>query len=261
MTSLTIVVSILAAWMVPSTVAFHTIQPLSKLTTLSRRRSNIPTTTQSSAYAPGFDLFNGEEDEMIPIAENFVHAKYRQYAQAHGKDVCSKWDIASLLKSLLPPVTPTELDEEVNKTLQLIMENPKNTEDNINEDSFVKAIVQNTYWRNAGSLVVKELMLFDSLYAYYQTGKSLLNNEDYGELKENLTWEGSSVVTMNRQECMFVNAVAASKRGDPIMTDGEYKELKSDLKNQGSWVVSRGQDALERLGLDTFLGYLHRSLK
>ena len=197
---------------------------------------------------------------MMPIAENFVHAKYKQYARDHDKDVCSKDDISILLKSLLPPVTPQELEREVDQTVKIIMENDENTVAKINEDCFVKATVQNTYWRQAGSLVVKELMLFDSLHAYYQSGKALLNDEDYGVLKENLTWEGSSVATMNRQECMFVNAVAASKRGEPYLSDSEYSELKKDLKKQGSWVVSRGQDALEKIGLDTFLGYLHRSL-
>jgi hypothetical protein len=103
-------------------------------------------------------------------------------------------------------------------------------------------------------------MYFDALYAYYQTGESLLNNDDYEELKENLTWEGSSVATMTKKEAMFVNAVAAAKRGMPIMDDEEYASLKKDLRAQGSWVVSRGQDALEKLGLDTFLGYLHRAL-
>ena len=87
-----------------------------------------------------------------------------------------------------------------------------------------------------------------------------MNNEDYGELKENLTWEGSSIASMNKKEAMFVNAVASSKRGLPMMSDDEYATLKSDLKKEGSWVVSRGQDALEKLGLDTFLGYLHRAL-
>jgi hypothetical protein len=216
----------------------------------------------ASVVANGFfeHLFEGEEAEMIPIAEKFVHAKYKQYAHDHGKEVCSKNGVALLLRSLLPPVTPQELQVEVEKTVETIMENPQNTDEKINGDCFVKAIVQNTYWRHAGSLVVKELMLFESLYAHYQTGGSLLNNDDYETLKENLTWEGSSVATMNRRECMLVNAVAASKRGEPILSDAEYQELKHDLTSQGSWVVSRGKDALEKLGLDTFLGYLHRSL-
>ena len=32
------------------------------------------------------------------------------------------------------------------------------------------------------------------------------------------------------------------------------------LKEQGSWVVNRGADALEKMGLNTFIGYLHRAL-
>ena len=42
--------------------------------------------------------------------------------------------------------------------------------------------MQNTYWRAAGNLVVKELMYFDALYSYYRTGESLLNNDDYETL-------------------------------------------------------------------------------
>ena len=162
---------------------------------------------------------------------------------------------------MLPPVNESELEKEVDNTLALILKEPGNTEDNINEDIFVKAIIANNYWRQAGSLVVKELMYFDALYAYYKTGESLLNNEDYEDLKENLTWEGSSIASMNKKEAMFVNAVASSKRGLPIMDDEEYATLKADLKAEGSWVVSRGQDALEKLGLDTFLGYLHRAME
>ena len=206
------------------------------------------------------ELFEDETEEMMPIAENFVHAKYQQCAREHGHEKCNKEDISELLRSLLPPVTEQELDKEVDNTLALIMKDPKNTADNINEDTFVKAIVANSYWRKAGSLVVKELMYFEALHAYYQTGESLLNNDDYEDLKENLTWEGSSIATMNKKEAMFVNAVASAKRGLPMMSDAEYSELKTDLKKEGSWVVSRGQDALEKLGMDTFLGYLHRAL-
>lgn len=235
-------------------------QPCAAFTTIF----SMPTTTSTAALSMSTslpDLFEDETEEMMPIAENFVHAKYQQCAREHGHEKCNKEDISELLRSLLPPVTEQELDREVESTLALIMKDPQNTADNINEDTFVKAIVANSYWRKAGSLVVKELMYFDSLHAYYQTGESLLNNEDYEELKENLTWEGSSIATMNKKEAMFVNAVASAKRGLPMMSDAEYSELKSDLKKEGSWVVSRGQDALEKLGMDTFLGYLHRALR
>jgi hypothetical protein len=205
------------------------------------------------------DLFV-EEPEMISVAENFVHAKYKQCVESHGHESMDKNDAREVLRSLLPPVTPAELDDEVSKTLSLIMENPDNKDDRINEDGFVKAIVQNSYWKAAGDLVVKELMYFDALYSYYQTGSSLLNNDDYEALKENLTWEGSSVATMNKQEALFVTAVASARRGDPIMNDDEYQALKKDLKTKGSWVTDRSPDALEKLGINTFMGYLHRAL-
>jgi hypothetical protein len=86
-----------------------------------------------------------------------------------------------------------------------------------------------------------------------------LNNEDYETLKENLSWEGSSVATMKANEALFITAVASSKRGQPIMGDEEYIKLKSELNKESSWVTARGQDALEKLGLDSFLGYLHRA--
>ena len=64
------------------------------------------------------------------------------------------------------------------------------------------------------------------------------------------------------------------------MEDVEYEKLKSELQskglnsylskqyvyrfwkicNIGSWVVTRGKDPLEKLGLNTFMSYLHRSL-
>lgn len=207
-----------------------------------------------------FELFEDEE-EMIPIVQNYVHARYKESARAHGHEFCTAEDAKEVLRNVLPPVTPGELAEEVTKTLEIIMKNnPNNSEEKIDEDDFVKAIVKNSYWQEAGDLVVKELMYFDALHHYYTTGYSLLNDNDYNVLKDNLTWEGSSVATMKAQEANFVTAVAASRRGEPIMEDGEYQSLKRNLKQEGSWVVSREQDALEKLGLNTFMGYLHRAL-
>lgn len=201
-----------------------------------------------------------EEPDMVPIAENFIRAKYKQGAKSHGHEFMTKDDARDLLRSLLPPVTPEELDQEVTKTVAMIMKNSENTADRINEDCFVNAILCNSYWREAGDLVVKELMYFDSLHSYYEDGTAVLNNADYEELKENLTWEGSSIATMSAKEAMFVSAVAAARRGESFMADEEYKQLKTALKNQGSWVTDRKPDALEKLGLQTFMGYLHRSL-
>lgn len=221
---------------------------------------HVTTTTALAGSLPVREDLFVDEEEIIPIAENYIHAKYKSCAESHGHSKCDKEDAREVLRSVLPPVTPEELDDEVTNTLGIIMQNPKNSEDSIDEDDFVKAIVQNSYWRSAGNLVVKELMFLDALYNYYRSGSAILNNEDYEELKENLTWEGSAVATMQAQEALFVTAVASARRGDPIMEDDEYQKLKADLKKQRSWVTARAPDALEKLGIKTFLGYLHRAL-
>lgn len=205
------------------------------------------------------ELFE-DDDEMIPVAEAYIHAKYKQVASSHGHDVASKDDVREVLHSILPPVSPEELQKEEEIIMKDLLSHKQNSPDAINEDDFVKSVFKNSYWREAGDIVVKELMYFDSLHCYYKTGKPLLDNNTYDELHENLTWEGSSIATMSAREAEFVSAVAASKRGEPFMEDEDYKALKTELKKEGSWVVNRKEDALEKLGENTFLGYLHRSM-
>ena len=101
-------------------------------------------------------LFEGEEQEMLPICRNYVAAKYERSARQQGRQECNEQDVAELLRGLLPPVTPSELEKEVEKTLALILDNPKNSKECIDEESFVEAIVANSYWKKAGGLVVKE---------------------------------------------------------------------------------------------------------
>ena len=197
---------------------------------------------------------------MIPIAEAYIHAKYKQVAASHGHAVANKDDVKEVLNSILPPVTPEELEKAEEAILQSLLSHKQNTPDAIDENDFVRSIVKNSYWREAGDIVVKELMYFDPLHSYYKPGTPILNNDDYDELHENLTWEGSSVALMSADEAEFVSAVAAAKRGEPLMDDEQYIELKKELKKKGSWVVNRKQDALEKLGDNTFLGYLHRIL-
>jgi hypothetical protein len=233
---------------IPNTAAFHVSTVLG---------SRIYDKTSSTTVVHLFD----DDQDMIPIAENYIHSKYQTVAASHGRSKCDKDDAREVLQAVLPPVTPAELEGEVTKICSIIMKNPKNSATAIEEDDFVKAIVQNTYWEEAGDLVVKELMYLDSLYSYYKTGTSLLANDDYEALKENLTWEGSSVPTMSGKEALFVTAVAAAQRGRPLLNDVEYGALKEELKSQNSWVTSREADALEKLKIQTFMGYLHRALK
>ena len=118
-----------------------------------------------------------------------------------------------------------------------------------------------SYWLKAGPLVVKELMYLDALFDYYYTKKEpkTLNDEDYSELKEMLTWEGSNTATMTGREALFVTAVVASQRGKSIIPDDEYNTLKAELKAKNSWVVTDKTDQMSKLGMNTMLGYLYKS--
>eukprot|EP00977_Amphora_coffeiformis_P011109 scaffold2657_cov89-Amphora_coffeaeformis.AAC.3 len=252
---------LLSTILLPSLVTAFSVVGHARPVALDSRAPSLLFAASSSSVFEDEDLFVDEEEEMMPIAQNYLRAKYRQIAKSHGHTVCDADDVREVLRIVLPPVTTAELVEEVNKTLDLILKSdPENTKDSIQEDCFVKAILQNTYWRQAGSLVVKELIYFDALHAHYRTGESLLNNDDYEALKENLTWEGSSIASMKADEALFVTAVASARRGEPVLDDDEYKKLKTKLVQEDSWVTARQKDALEKLGIDTFLGYLHRSL-
>ena len=69
------------------------------------------------------------------------------------------------------------------------------------------------------------------------------------------------MATLTGKEALFISAVAGARRQKPILTDDEYTSLKQELQSQSSWVVNREPDALEKLGLNTFMGYLHNSMK
>jgi len=66
--------------------------------------------------------------------------------------------------------------------------------------------------------------------------------------------------TMSGKEAKFLYAVATSRKGLDRMDDKEYAALKTDLKQENSWVVQRTQDPLEKLGMNTLMGYVHRSM-
>jgi hypothetical protein len=79
----------------------------------------------------------------------------------------------------------------------------------INVDQFIECASKNIFWKNAGDFVVKELIFLDCLHTYYFEERSMLNDEDYSTLKDDLTWEGSAVVTLSGKEARFINAVSS----------------------------------------------------
>lgn len=80
----------------------------------------------------------------------------------------------------------------------------------------------------------KERIFLDSLQSYYVNGRQLLADEDFDKLKEDLQWNGSPLVVLNRDEAKYLAAMEAYLKGKPIMDDSEFDSLKRELKEAGS---------------------------
>ncbi|CAA2961726.1 PGR5 1A, chloroplastic [Olea europaea subsp. europaea] len=90
------------------------------------------------------------------------------------------------------------------------------------------------------SLGEMEQEFLQALQAFYYEGKSIMSNEEFDNLKEELMWEGSSVVMLSADEQRFLEASMAYVSGNPIMSDKEYDELKLKLKMDASEIVVEG---------------------
>lgn len=87
------------------------------------------------------------------------------------------------------------------------------------------------------SIEEKERIFLDSIQSFYYSDKKILADEDFERLKEDLAWEGSKVVLLNRQETRFLNAMTSYLKGQPIMSDEEFDALKVELREAGSKVA------------------------
>nr|AFK47748.1 unknown [Lotus japonicus] len=79
-----------------------------------------------------------------------------------------------------------------------------------------------------------------ALQSFYYEGKAIMSNEEFDNLKEELMWEGSSVVMLSSDEQKFLEASMAYVSGKPILSDKEYDDLKMRLKMNGSEIVVEG---------------------
>ncbi|KAI3707065.1 hypothetical protein L6452_25256 [Arctium lappa] len=90
------------------------------------------------------------------------------------------------------------------------------------------------------SLGEMEQDFLQALQSFYYEGKAIMSNEEFDNLKEELMWEGSSVVMLSSDEQKFLEAAMAYVSGNPIMSDAEYDKLKMQLKKDGSDIVVEG---------------------
>mmetsp|Transcript_10431 Transcript_10431/g.22638 ORF Transcript_10431/g.22638 Transcript_10431/m.22638 type:complete len:328 (-) Transcript_10431:62-1045(-) len=88
------------------------------------------------------------------------------------------------------------------------------------------------------TLEEKERIFMDALQSYYVSGRQLLNDAEFDMLKEDLAWQGSSLVNMNRQETKYLAAVQAYLKGEPIVSDEEFDALKTELMESKSAFAS-----------------------
>jgi len=87
----------------------------------------------------------------------------------------------------------------------------------------------------------KEAEFLFALQSFYVTGQASMTDEEFDNLKEELTWEGSSVATLSTDELRFLEATRAFRDGKPsIMSDADYDALKLALKTKGSAVALEG---------------------
>ena len=70
--------------------------------------------------------------------------------------------------------------------------------------------------------------------SFYYSGRQLLEDSEFDLLKEDLAWNGSTMVNMNRQETKYLAAMEAYSKGQPILSDDEFDTLKKELKEEGS---------------------------
>ena len=83
----------------------------------------------------------------------------------------------------------------------------------------------------------KERMFLDALQSYYVSGRQVMDDAQFDSLKEDLAWNGSEVVNLNRKEIMYLEAMQAYMKGEPIMADAEFDQLRDELREDGSSIA------------------------
>lgn len=117
--------------------------------------------------------------------------------------------------------------------------------------------------RSQRTLGEMEMEFIGAMEKFYYEGKPNMSNEEFDLLKEELMWEGSSVVMLSPLEQRFLEVSMAYAAGNPVVTDQEYDEIKNELKKQGSSVVMQGPRCsirTQQVVSDCQLDYLRMTL-
>jgi len=167
---------------------------------------------------------------LLTTADGFSHPSKNAAATFITSSGVSKWTTTN---SELAARKEIGLDKEAGR----FYETGKVTDDREFECDPVDeycAIDEDTGKAIRLTLAEKERIFLDSLQSYYISGRQLLQDDEFDLLKEDLSWNGSKLVQMNRNEAKYLAAMEAYLKGDPIMSDTEFDTLKTTLKEEKS---------------------------
>jgi len=84
----------------------------------------------------------------------------------------------------------------------------------------------------------KEKLYLDCLDSFYnEGGKAILSDDKYEQLKVDLEFSESRIMTYSKNEIRYLLANKRYKMGKPVLTDSEYDALRLQLKKEGSTVA------------------------
>jgi hypothetical protein len=84
----------------------------------------------------------------------------------------------------------------------------------------------------------KEKLYLECLDSFYnEGGKAILPDNKYEQLKVDLEFSESRIMTYSKNEIRYLLANKRFKMGKPVLTDSEYDALRLQLKKEGSSVA------------------------
>lgn len=84
----------------------------------------------------------------------------------------------------------------------------------------------------------KEKLYLECLDSFYnEGGKALLPDNKYEQLKVDLEFSSSRIMTYSKDEIRYLLANKRYKMGQPVLSDSEYNDLRLKLKKAGSSVA------------------------
>lgn len=154
--------------------------------------------------------------------------------------------LPSLRRRSPPSASPFRVHLHIKKQRKVFILRPKATEQQgqVQEDGIVDSNVlpycsidKKAKKKTLGEM---EQEFLQALQSFYFDKQAIMSNEEFDNLKEELMWEGSSVVMLSPDEQKFLEASMAFAAGKNIMTDEEFDQLKLRLKQESSSIVQGG---------------------